>query len=217
MNVSDVIIRVQRLFGDQSGVQIDDNDIIRYINDAQREIVMHNEAVLETTTTVNIVAGQNIYAFPTDLLVLRSLRVQLTSSAGYQYIKYYNLSEFDKVIYSWDGGDFKDKNVLIYTLYGREIFLYPTPNVSITDGLKLLYSTYPTDVALTTDELSVPLEYHNAVLRFCLHRATMQDEDYQASAIHEQQFLQNVQILSNREGRGARETYPTITTLPDDL
>lgn len=217
MNVGDIISRVQRLFGDESGVQIDDTDIIRYINDAQRQIVIHNATVLESTTTIDIVAEQNNYQFPSDALVLRSLRVKLQDMLAYQFIKFYNLQEFDRAIDGWDGTLHGEGFPFIYTLYGNEIFLFPTPRDNATAGLKVLYSPEPADVTTDSDALSLPYLYHNAILSYCMKQVNVMDEDYEASAVHETEFVRSVSKLNDRQGLGPRGTYPTITTLPEDM
>jgi len=72
MIVSDVSIRVKRQFGDQSGVQVEDADIIRWINDAQRDIA-YTQEILESIATQSSVANQEKYTLPTDMINLRSV------------------------------------------------------------------------------------------------------------------------------------------------
>jgi len=61
----DVIQRVKTQFGDNSGAQLTDDVILRWINDGQQEIV-NNNPVLKDTKLSNIVAGQAEYTFPAD-------------------------------------------------------------------------------------------------------------------------------------------------------
>ena len=51
LNIQDVANRVKRTFGDESGVQVTDDDIIRWVNDAQLEISRQNEDLLEAVGT----------------------------------------------------------------------------------------------------------------------------------------------------------------------
>lgn len=216
MNVSDVVTRVKRQFGDESEVQLTEADIIRYINDAQREIVMHNETVLTVISTENLVDGTNEYSFPSNLFILRSLRIKPTVAASYESVQHYNLQEFDRRVDGWDGSFWGTGTPCIYTTYNRLIYLFPTPNTDITDGLKILYSRTPTEIVLVTDELSVPLEYHNSIVKYCLMQANILDEDYDAMALHQSNFLADVRTLSHGNSQGNQDVYPTITVLPDD-
>lgn len=214
--MQDVITRVKRQFGDESGVQITDDDIMRYINDAQHEIVAHNESVLEATDTQDLVAGTNNYAFPVDLMVLRSIRFKFSDMLSYEVLKGYSLQEFDSMIRDWDGTHHGEGTPYIYTVYDNTIYIFPTPNTDSTDGLKILYSQNPTEVTLITDELSLPLIYHNAICKYCMREANVLDEDYEASAMHDVRFQEDVRRLSNREQQKGNEFYPVITVLPED-
>lgn len=217
MTPEDIVTRVTRSFGDESAVQINEDDILRWINDAQREVVIHNETVFAATTTQDIVQGQNSYTLPVDLYVLRSIRLKLPDMLSYTHIKFFNLQEFDRMVEGWDGTLRGEGLPFIYTTYARELFLFPTPERDSTDGLKVLYSQRPTELASISDPISLPIEYHNAIVKYCMHQAQIVDEDLEASAVHQAAFLGDVQQLSFQAQRGAQETYPTITTLPDDM
>lgn len=216
MNVQEVADYVKRQFGDESGVQLTDADIFRWINAAQRDIVMQNESVLQTVSTIDLVANQDEYAFPVDLLILRSLRAKSTEMVSYQYIEHRNLTEFDKFIAGWDGTFQGASFPSIYTVYERTIFLFPIPSAASTAGLKLLYSRRPIAVDALADSLDLPEEYHNAIVQYCLAQANIMDEDLEAKTVHQADYISSVRSLSFQNQQGARETYPVITVLPDD-
>ena len=65
MNVGDVLTRVRRTFGDEAGIQITQDDVIRWINDAQREAVMQNEGLLQKVGYVASTADTQEYTLPT--------------------------------------------------------------------------------------------------------------------------------------------------------
>jgi hypothetical protein len=214
MDINGIISRVKRIFGDESGVQVIDDDILQWISDAQREIVMHNEHVLQLTTTVNIVDGTDTYAFPTDLLVLRTVRIKMASMETYAHIEAISPGEFDRYI---SGRVVVGEGIpCVYTTYERKIFLYPTPDQNATDGLQILYTQRPTDVTAITDTISLPEEYHNAIVKYCLMKANQMDEDYEISAIHGAEFAGDVKALSLFNAYNPSEVYPRITVLPED-
>lgn len=217
MNVTDVVTRVQRLFGDEADVQLTEADVIRWINDAQREIVMHNEGVLQTTGLINLVADQDEYAFPTDLFILRSLRYKFTDDLSYNSIKFLNLQEFDTFISGWDGTFSGSARPQVYTTYENKIFLYPRPSENVTDGLKVLYSKKPTEISTSADPISLPIVYHNVIVKYCYMMAQEMDEEYEASAAAFATFRDDINTLSFKERHGSDEFYPTITVRPDDL
>lgn len=217
MNAQEVIDRVKRKFGDESAVQLTDTDIIRYINDAQQAIVLNNESVLETITTVDLVDGTNEYDYPTDLLILKAVRIKMSSMTSYSSVKGLNVQEFDRQIDGWDGTTFPEGRPVIYTTYRKKLYLYPTPDEDVTDGLKILYAQYPAEITMASDELSVPIQYHNAVVTFCMKEAAEMDEDYQASTIQEAKFIGDLRAANLRDQNITRDVYPTITAREEDL
>jgi hypothetical protein len=64
--VTDVITSVKRQFGDESAVQITDADIIRWVNDGQREIVDQNTTINQKLAKTDVIAGQDAYPLATD-------------------------------------------------------------------------------------------------------------------------------------------------------
>ena len=57
----DVAAAVKRTFGDESGVQLVDNDIVNWINQAQVHIASSTR-VLKTKATTSLISGQNTYS-----------------------------------------------------------------------------------------------------------------------------------------------------------
>jgi hypothetical protein len=214
LNVQDVADRVKRTFGDEAGVQITDADIIRWVNDAQLQISVDNEDLLETVGTASIVSGQADYTAPSNLNTLRSLMYN-----NYR-IKGLSFSEFNEYL---DG--FKapaGQNVYgngrpeVFMVYGGTITLFPTPNESITDGLRIYYSRHPASVGTLADALTVPDRYHPAVVEYCLKRAYELDENVEMTAFKKGEFDSQVQKLKSQEKVTSTEYYPRITTLPED-
>lgn len=213
MNVQDVVTRTKRIFGDEAGVQITDEDLIRWINDAQEQIVLNNDGLMEATGTADIIQNQSEYDFPSDLSVLRSLRYK-----GYR-IKYMSQQEFDEYIdgYTAEPGisPYGPGIPEVYTIWNNKITLFPKPNESLADSLTILYIKHPTAIVTLADDLSVPLEYHNAVVDYCLQQAYELDEDYQKAEIKKTSFNDATMRLSERN-KQVQEYYPRITTLPED-
>jgi hypothetical protein len=211
--VQDVITRVKRIFGDEAGVQITDADIIRWVNDAQEEIVKANEGLMETTGTTDVVINQAEYTMPPDFSVLRSLRFK-----GYR-LKPMSLAEFNEYIDGYDaatGSPYGPGIPEVFTVWESKITLFPKPNESVTAGLKIFYIKHPPAVTNPADALSVPLQYHNSVVTYCLQQAYELDEDYQKAQMKEGKFEKDMMQLNDRGKWISQEYYPRITTLPED-
>lgn len=217
MIVSDIITRVRRIFGDEAAVQVTDDDIIRWINDAQVEIVKKNDGALQATGFVNLVADQQSYTLPTDLFLLRSLRYKFSDMVSYSALRYKNMQEFDDSVDGWDGTLYGSGNPIFFTVFEGKALLFPPPNVSVTNGLKVLYNKKPTDVATTMDSLSLPLIYHTTVVNYCMLQASLLDENLEPAAVYKSEYQESLGDLMSRESQNSTATYPTITVLEGDL
>lgn len=214
MNVQDVITRVKRKFGDEGSVQVTDADIIRWINDAQHQIAIANEGLLETVGTADVIQNQPEYDCPPDMSVLRSL-----SFKGYR-VKYMSFAEFNEYIdgFSADPGisPYGPGIPEIFMVWNNKITLFPKPDRDVTAGLKIYYVRQPTQVSLPADDLSVPIAYHNSVVDYVMQQAYELDEDLEKSNFSKGKFEQAMMTLNDRNKWTSQEYYPRITTLPED-
>lgn len=214
MNVQDVANRVRRIFGDDAGVQVTDEDIFRWINDAQLQISIDNEELLETVSTADIVANQPDYTLPTNCNTLRSLMYNNFRLRGLSMTLFNEYLDGFKAP-SNEGG-FGTGRPEVFMVYANVITLFPTPNESITNGLRLFYARHPESVGNFADALTVPDRYHNSVVEYCLKMAYEMDENFDAAAYKKGEFSSQVQKLKGQEKVTSTEYYPKITVLPQD-
>jgi hypothetical protein len=216
MIVSDVITSVRRTFGDEAAVQVQDSDIIRWINDSQIEIVKRNDGALQKTGYLDLVSNQSTYALPADLLILRSLRYKYSDMLSFYNIKYKQMQQFDESIDGWDGSAYSVGRPKIFTKFEGNVILFPTPDTSQVQALKVLYNQKPTDVVNTIDALSLPIIYHNSVVQYCMWQASLLDEDHDPAIMYQTNFQNGIDLLQTRESQEATSTYATITVLQFD-
>jgi len=214
--VSDVIARVRSTFGDAAAVQVQDDDIKRWINDAQIEIIKYNDSALQKSAFINLVAAQAQYTLPTDLLILRSLRYKYTSMLSYNLLRYQSMQQFDESIDGWDGTTYAQGTPQFFTKDEGKIILFPVPDQSATAGLKVVYNQQPTDVVGLSDALSLPLIYHNVINKYCMWQASLLDEDHEPALMYKSDFQDDVNRLMANETKDPVATYPTITVLEYD-
>lgn len=207
MIVSDVITRVQRQFGDEASVQIDESDIIRYINDACREIVLQND-MLQATGTMDSVAGTNSYNFPSDMISVRSIYYDNKK------LKAFKRTEYDEYINETDPDEDQTGIPWLFTRWGSQFLLYPRPDS--VQQIKLLYQQRPATVTAEGDTVPVPDEYFSRVVEYCLQQAYQTDEDWEAANQMNSQFSDGLARLKEHETIATTEFYPSITVLADD-
>jgi hypothetical protein len=211
MDSTAVARRVRSAFGDKQGVQIKDEDIVDWINDGQRHIVMENEGLLEVIATTSTTAGIQNVPVPADAMTIRGLRFKGQKLRGMTLI------EFDEYIDKWDDASINSGVPVLYSEWAGQLMLFPIPNVSESNVLKIYYTRQPVDVAdLIGDTLDLPLSYHKALVNYVLQQAYEKDEDWEGHQRKGQQIESDVTQLKHREKDAAQDRYPTITTLPED-
>lgn len=215
MNVSDIMTRVKRQFGDEASTQITNEDIWRWITDGQREIATVNTGVLEKIATVDSVAGQNEYSLPADILRLRSVHYRDSTTSSYLRITSRSLAEFNEYVDGWSGPLYGNGIPEIFHVFASKLMLFPTPVAAVTAGIKVYYTRQPTDVTSDLVPIDVPLTYHNRLVEYVLQQAFELDGDWNASANKAAQFTTGLGLLNARD-QAEMEYYPTITVLPDD-
>lgn len=206
--VQDVATTVKRQFGDESGVQVTDADIYRWINDGQKEIVVKNK-VLKGKATITAVANQAEYTLPeANIAVIESIHWNGIPIPGVAY------PEVEQYILGhptlFEGGT--GVPAMWYEWAGLVTF-WPTP--ATADTITLLYTRMPDPVVALTDTLSVPDKYFNTLLKFVMSQVYEMDEDWEASNFKSQQFTDDLNITADEDRSTQNMTYPVINVTVD--
>ena len=203
--VSEVITAVQRQFGDESGVQLENSDIIRWINDAQDIIVAKNK-VLKAKSTTTAVAGQAAYTFPSD-------NIHQIESIHYNGYRVPNMSfpEAEEQIFRSDPAALSVGEPILWYEWAGTFTFWPAPND--TKNIDLYYTQRPAHVSLISDVLSVPDKYYQDVVRYCMQQAYEMDEDMANSQAKGQQFDASLNEKSEEERTAQNMTYDVITVI----
>jgi hypothetical protein len=206
--VSDVGVAVRRQFGDESGVQITDADILRWVNDGQNEINLKNK-VLKAIATTNIVASQSLYSIPVeDTVNIESIHFNGVPLRSMSYV------EAEQYILLNPANDTFAGDSLIWYEYAGSINLWPIPQSNVTNGLTILIIKAPAQVTMLSDTLQLPDKYFNSLVTYVLQQAYEMDEDWDASSFKSQQFEKGVGELSDEGGDGTL-SYPVIGLVSD--
>jgi hypothetical protein len=204
---TDIITRIRRTFGDEASVQITDDDIIRWINDGQREIAQA-ASCLETKLTGPYLPG-NPLEIPSNSLALSA--VWWTDSEGKPVVlKHINFEEAQN---SFDLTEEADTPVVYWT-YGKTIYLYPIPTAARV--ISLFYIREPQVVTSINTTLEIPLQYHNRLLEYVLKQAYELDENMEAAALKGQEMSNALTQQADTEAWSRRAVYPSISVAPED-
>lgn len=204
---ADIITDVKRSFGDESGFQITDSDIIRWINNAQLEIAMRNPEVLPASAIFSSVAGQADYPLLDNVpTVLTIQSVHYNSSP----VKHLTFQEAEQHI--MDGNTASGSPRFWYERGGLMTF-WPTPGEVGT--VKVYFNKRPDQITSVSQTLSLSDHFYNAILAYVLEQAHMLDENPQLAGIQAAKFDQDVTRMLERT-ESQLDEYPRIRDVYND-
>lgn len=209
MNVADIKVRVRRQFGDESAAQIIDADIYRWITDAQFDIVRQNQTLLQVISASNSVVNQQDYTLPADLLVLHSIKYNNYT------LKNYTLQQFQESVDGWEA-TVNTGTPVFYMVYASTVSLFPIPDEAIVNGIKIYYSKKPATISSDGDAISLPDNYHNAIVNYCLMQAYELDDDWAANANKGSQYQADVNDQRFSDTAKEQKYYGMTTVLDGD-
>lgn len=202
--VNEVAQATRRQFGDDAGVQIDDADIIRWVNDAQ-DVISSRNRFLKATSVVLSEPNRSSYRWPTE----RILQVESVHFDG---------RKIPNVPFAAAEDRFSTTDTTTgvpqfwYEWAGKFIF-YPAP--SEQKEITLYLTLKPTPVTTLADTLSVPDHYFVDIVRYVLTQAYEMDEDWEAVKAKQDQFDSSVNSLGEEARAGQHMTYETIGLVDD--
>lgn len=203
--VSQVVDYVKRQFGDESGVQVTDTDLIRWINDGQMEIASVNK-ILRAKASTDIIRGQDTYDFPlTKVISIDAIHVNGRS------VEYMQFPDVDKYIMERDPKRERRGQPSHWYDYGNQVTFWPIPDKDVEAGIVIFYIREPDSVESINDTLNIPDRYYNSLVRYVLAQAYEMDEDWQAARQKNEQFNADLTDLADEETRLSSKAYPTIT------
>lgn len=206
--VSDVVTTVKRKFGDESGVQLTDADIIMWVNDAQMHINAENH-VLKAKSSVAAVAAQAAYSFST-------LSIQIIESIHYDGMRIANMtfSQAEETISQLDpNSTLTDKWPRLWYEWAQSFTFWPAPREAGT--IDVYYTKLPTVVTAVGNDLSLPDDYFEDVCNHVLQQVYEMDEDWEAMKTKAAQVAQSLVDRGERERTAQNMTYPVITVVDD--
>lgn len=195
IQVNGVLARVRRVLQDDSGVRWSDPELLDWLNDGQREVVMLAPQAGSTTATMNLSAGsrQTIPADGTQFL-------RLTRNIGGRSIRETQKALLDSQVPTWY--DAEGEDVIHYVadpLEPRSFNVYPRGEKPV----ELVYVKAP-DESVVDGELTIPVIYANALVDYILYRAYSKDAEETANRelamMHYSRFNEGLGLRGQAEG-----------------
>jgi hypothetical protein len=212
-----IIRRVVETMQDNTSVRWPVAELVRYLNDGQREVVLYRPDSMVTNATVALAGGAK-QALPTNGSKLidvirntggtkRSVRMTVRNILDTQSPNWYNLTGVTEVLhYMYDPRD------------PKVFYVYP-PAASTGASVEIVYSAYPTDITEPADgavysavsgNISLPDIYGNVLADYILYRAYTKDSEYAGNAQRAQAHYGAFQAALTTEMAGTTGVAPKI-------
>jgi hypothetical protein len=207
---ANIISRVQDTLQDTTSVRWPEAELLRYINDAQREIVNLRPEASSTHANVQLGTGteQDLPSGGLRLIkVVRNMSGTASNSTGGRAIRIVDVDILNTQEPDWHNptvtGDAAHTTVSKHYVFDeddpRKFYVYP--GVAGNAFVEIVYSAAPTDLANTSATIAVDDVFANAIMDFVLYRAYMKDAEYAGNA---QRASTHYQLFTNSIGQGAQ-------------
>lgn len=212
-----IVHRVVDILQDTTSVRWPVSELVRYLNDGQREVVLYRPDATIKSATVACVAGAK-QSLPTDGAKLIDVIRNSASAGTNKAVRMVAREVLDAQIPNWYGLT-GELDVVHFTYDPRDpktFFVYP-PALTTT-RVDITYSAFPTDVSepaagSTYDDVSGNLDlpdiYGNVVTDYILYRAYSKDSEYAGNAQRAQAHYGAFANALNIEVQGTTGVAPT--------
>jgi len=112
--------------------------------------------------TTNLVASQQEYILPTDILKIKKVEITYDGTTWYT-VNPKDINERTGTNDTTTIGEEFDEGDPFFDLMDNSLFLYPIPTIAVTSGLKVYYEKLPTQLSNVTDEPGFARPFHKGL------------------------------------------------------
>jgi hypothetical protein len=170
-------------YGFNDGPQVNRRRIEQWINEGQKQIAREVEAPeFQSTETLTLKQGEWKYPLPADFLRMQDIYYpELVARLRPLDIQQYDMSAPAK----FEGPP------EMYTVYGPELWLFPTPNNS-TDALEVRYIKTAPTLKAETDIPLLDKDYLHLLTDYAIQRAFVAEDDIEAGTAWRTRFKEDL-------------------------
>ena len=214
IKVIDVLDRASIILQDESHVRFPNAELLKFFNDAQREVILQRPDASITNATLALADGAK-QALPVNALRL----IEIIRNTGGQSVTQVDRQLLDDVQPDWYSAVSGVRNIehYVYDSVDPKVF-YVYPNaVNGTHSLEIVYSASLADISISnfssdTTTISLDDTYSNALLDYILYRSYQKDAEYagnvEKAMMHYQRFAAALGIKAQADA--ATTPYPEV-------
>jgi len=186
--VVDILDRAGIILQDSTSVRFPKQELLKFFNDAQKEVILHRPDAKMVNTTFACADGSK-QALPAAALRL----IEIVRNVGGRAITQVQKRILDETLPNWHestAGANKVEHFVYDPADPKHFYVYPQ-GVSGTHSLEIIFSATPDEVSITdaafsagndTQVIGIDDVYANSLLDYILYRSYQKDSEFAGNA-----------------------------------
>jgi hypothetical protein len=204
--VVDILDRAAIILQDNTNVRFPNEELLKFFNDAQKEVVLHRPDAKMVNTTYACVDGSK-QTLPSAALRL----IEIVRNVGGRAVTQVQRRILDETLPNWHettAGTNKIEHFVYDPADPKNFYVYPK-GASGTHSLEIVYSSSPSEITISnfsTDDQVISLDdvYANCILDYVLYRSYQKDSEFAGNAqramMHYQSFANALGVKTQADG-----------------
>lgn len=184
ITVSSVVSRVATLLQDATNIRWPQAELLDYLNDGQREIVLYKPNAFVKNSSVKLITGtkQTIPADGVQLIdVVRNLGTSGTTPGKAVRITMREILDAQLPDWHTITGTSEVRHYMYSPLDPKTFYVYPPQPAANQGYVELIYGAAPTDATLVS-VITIDDIYQTVLVDYMMYRAYSKDSEYSADA-----------------------------------
>lgn len=203
MNLGEIVTRVQRQFGDESGAQITRSDIVNWANDGQLDIVRKTDS-LQVHVETDAIKNDGSYDLPSTLI-----RIRRCTFNG-KKLDRIELEALDQLHPDREVSDNNGGTPKYYYVWGSRLWVFPVPGSDGIGNLDVYYVKHPDPIISDQDIPEIPVHMHEDIVRYCLGRAKELDEEDAKAQEVMADYEARITLSRDEANSPENDSYPSV-------
>jgi hypothetical protein len=204
--VVDILDRASIILQDSTNVRFPNDELLKFFNDAQKEVVLHRPDAKMVNASFDCVDGSK-QTIPAAALRL----IDVVRNVDGRAVTQVDRKILDETLPNWHEQTADATRKIEHFVYDpanpKNFYVYPKATASF--DLEIIYSSSPTDVSISnyaTDTTVIEVDdvYSNCILDYILYRAYQKDSEYAGNAqramMHYQSFANALGVKTQADG-----------------
>jgi hypothetical protein len=204
--VVDILDRAAIILQDNTNVRFPNSELLKFFNDAQKEVVLHRPDAKMVNTTYACADGSK-QTLPSAALRL----IEVVRNVGGRAITQVQKRILDETLPNWHettAGTNKIEHFVYDPADPKNFYVYPK-GASGTHSLEIVYSSSPSEITISNFDSDVQVislddVYANCILDYVLYRSYQKDSEFAGNAqramMHYQSFANALGVKTQADG-----------------